>query len=242
MCKTSCNFAILVVTYSCIKFHFIFCLDADQPVPLELPDQWLWELVDEFVYQFQSFAQFRARVQKKTPEELEKLQTQSKVWNVLCVLNVLHSLVDKSKIKRQLEVSFCEFSNMLRVEMSISIKRVLFCGCWSVLCLRVKALKNCVWFQGFDNVWRYTTMLPIHLHVVLIHGSYFLFIYIDVFYVTGIFIVTSSKDNFAGHFVQRCVIFCFRCMLVVVILTLWQEILDDTLCTRCLVTSVWWDF
>jgi len=86
----------------CDLFNYI--LNADQPVPLELPDQWLWELVDEFVYQFQSFAQFRARVQKKTPEELEKLHAQNKVWNVLCVLNVLHSLVDKSKIKRQLEV------------------------------------------------------------------------------------------------------------------------------------------
>jgi len=86
----------------CDLFNYI--LNADQPVPLELPDQWLWELVDEFVYQFQSFAQFRARVQKKTPEELEKLHSQNKVWNVLCVLNVLHSLVDKSKIKRQLEV------------------------------------------------------------------------------------------------------------------------------------------
>jgi hypothetical protein len=71
------------------------------------------------VYQFQSFAQYRARIQKKTPEELEKLQAHNKVWNVLCVLNVLHSLVDKSKIKRQLEVSFCEYSNVLWVEMSI---------------------------------------------------------------------------------------------------------------------------
>lgn len=109
--------------------HFVFYLDADQPVPLELPDQWLWELVDEFVYQFQSFAQFRARVQKKTPEELEKLHTQNKVWNVLCVLNVLHSLVDKSKIKRQLEVSFCELSGTLREQLRVSVKCVLPCGC-----------------------------------------------------------------------------------------------------------------
>lgn len=113
----------------------MFCLDADQPVPLELPDQWLWELVDEFVYQFQSFAQFRARVQKKTPEELEKLHTQNKVWNVLCVLNVLHSLVDKSKIKRQLEVSLCELCDILREQLSISIEHVLLCGCWGLLSL-----------------------------------------------------------------------------------------------------------
>lgn len=86
----------------CDLFNYI--LSAETPVPLELPDQWLWELIDEFVYQFQSFAQYRARLQKKTPDELDALNNNNKVWNVLCVLNVLHSLVDKSNIKRQLEV------------------------------------------------------------------------------------------------------------------------------------------
>lgn len=88
----------------CDLFNYI--LSAEEPVLLELPDIWLWELIDEFVYQFQSFAQYRARLQKKTPQELEVLDTSNsnKVWNVLCVLNVLHSLVDKSNIKQQLEV------------------------------------------------------------------------------------------------------------------------------------------
>lgn len=71
---------------------------------MELPDQWLWELVDEFVYQFQAFAQYRARLTTKSPEEIDTLNQNNKVWNVLCVLNVLHSLVEKSNIKRQLEV------------------------------------------------------------------------------------------------------------------------------------------
>lgn len=77
---------------------------ADQPVPLELPDQWLWELVDEFVYQFQSYSQYRARLNKIPEEDLHVVNNNNKVWNVLCVLNVLHSLVDKSNIKMQLEV------------------------------------------------------------------------------------------------------------------------------------------
>jgi len=134
MCYLLNSIALLVIL-SYTVCHFLFYLDADQPVPLELPDQWLWELVDEFVYQFQSFAQFRARVQKKTPEELEKLHTQNKVWNVLCVLNVLHSLVDKSKIKRQLEVSFCELFGIQRDQMSLSIEHVLLCGCWRLFAL-----------------------------------------------------------------------------------------------------------
>lgn len=86
----------------CDLFNYI--LSAETPVPLELPDQWLWELIDEFVYQFQSFAQYRARLLKKTPEEIENLNAHNNIWSVLCILNVLHSLVDKSKIKSQLEV------------------------------------------------------------------------------------------------------------------------------------------
>lgn len=86
----------------CDLFNYI--LSADTPVPLELPDQWLWELVDEFVYQFQSFAQYRSRTSKLSQAEIEALNTENKAWNVLCILNVLHSLVDKSNIKRQLEV------------------------------------------------------------------------------------------------------------------------------------------
>ena len=25
--------------------------DAEKPVPLELPNQWLWDIIDEFIYQ-----------------------------------------------------------------------------------------------------------------------------------------------------------------------------------------------
>lgn len=89
----------------CDLFNYI--LLTETPVQLELPDLWLWELIDEFVYQFQSFAQYRANISNKTVEEIETLNAHGKIWNVLCVLNVLHSLVDKSKIKSQLEV----FSN-----------------------------------------------------------------------------------------------------------------------------------
>lgn len=85
----------------CDLFNYILSVT---PVPLELPDQWLWELIDEFVYQFQSFAQYRSRTTKLSPAEIEALNTENKAWNVLCILNVLHSLVDKSNIKRQLEV------------------------------------------------------------------------------------------------------------------------------------------
>jgi len=86
----------------CALFNYI--LSADTPVPLELPNQWLWDIIDEFIYQFQSFSQYRCKLSKKKDEETEFLRSNPKVWNVHSVLNVLHSLVDKSSINQQLEV------------------------------------------------------------------------------------------------------------------------------------------
>ena len=86
----------------CDFFNLI--ISSQSPVILELPDIWLWELVDEFVYQFQNFAQYRARLTDKTQEEIQQLCTNnSNAWSILCILNVLHSLVDISNIKKQLE-------------------------------------------------------------------------------------------------------------------------------------------
>lgn len=81
--------------------------ENNRPISLELPDIWLWELIDEFVYQFQAFSQYKLRP-KKTVEEIDLLRDKgnfNRVWNVLSVLNVLHSLIDVSNIKKQLEVS-----------------------------------------------------------------------------------------------------------------------------------------
>lgn len=41
----------------CDCFNLI--ISASTPLSLQLPDVWLWELVDEFVYQFQNYAQYR---------------------------------------------------------------------------------------------------------------------------------------------------------------------------------------
>uniref|UniRef100_A0A286Y4W8 PCI domain-containing protein n=1 Tax=Cavia porcellus TaxID=10141 RepID=A0A286Y4W8_CAVPO len=51
-----------------------------------------------------SFSQYRCKTAKKSEEEIDFLRSNPKIWNVHSVLNVLHSLVDKSNINRQLEV------------------------------------------------------------------------------------------------------------------------------------------
>ncbi|XP_022317816.2 eukaryotic translation initiation factor 3 subunit L-like [Crassostrea virginica] len=86
----------------CNLFNYI--LNADGPVHLELPNQWLWDIIDEFIYQFQCFSIYRCKVNKKSEDEISFLRANPKIWNVHSVLNVLHSLVDKSNINKQLEV------------------------------------------------------------------------------------------------------------------------------------------
>ena len=41
----------------CNLFNFI--LNNSGPIDRELPNQWLWDIIDEFIYQFQSFSLFR---------------------------------------------------------------------------------------------------------------------------------------------------------------------------------------
>jgi translation initiation factor 3 subunit L len=78
--------------------------DSEGPVALELPAQWLWDIVDEFIYQFQSYSQWRNKVSNKSEDELALLQDGG-VWSSYSVLNVLYSLIQKSKILEQLEAA-----------------------------------------------------------------------------------------------------------------------------------------
>jgi len=70
---------------------------------LELPNQWIWDIIDEFIYQFQGFCQYRAKIKTKTQEELTLLANNTTVWNVKHVIQYLDSLVSKSQIVQLLQ-------------------------------------------------------------------------------------------------------------------------------------------
>ncbi|GAA5837505.1 hypothetical protein JCM9279_006773 [Rhodotorula babjevae] len=77
-------------------------LNSPQPVPIALPVDWLYNIIDEFVYQYTSFTLWRAKVDGKTDEEKAILAESGQVWSCYSVLNVLYSLIQKSKIQDQL--------------------------------------------------------------------------------------------------------------------------------------------
>ncbi|GAA5827578.1 hypothetical protein JCM3770_005998, partial [Rhodotorula araucariae] len=77
-------------------------LNSPGPVPVALPIDWIYNIIDEFVYQYTSFTLWRAKVDGKTDEEKAILAESGQVWSCYSVLNVLYSLIQKSKIQDQL--------------------------------------------------------------------------------------------------------------------------------------------
>ncbi|KAK9470980.1 RNA polymerase I-associated factor PAF67-domain-containing protein [Dipodascopsis tothii] len=87
----------------CDLFNYIF-KSPTSSLP-ELPINWAWDIIDEFIYQFNSFALFRSRAIKKAhnDEEVQLLLKHSDTWNTYSVLNVLYSFTQKSRMKEQLQ-------------------------------------------------------------------------------------------------------------------------------------------
>lgn len=69
---------------------------------MQLPNGWLWDMVDEFLYQFQSFAQYRGKSAQRTAHELELLKNYPGVWDASAVIQYLQSLISKSNIVTEL--------------------------------------------------------------------------------------------------------------------------------------------
>jgi translation initiation factor 3 subunit L len=87
----------------CNLFHYI--LNSDGPVDLEVPNYyWAWDVIDEFIYQFNSFCSYRqkAALKNDNPEEIQLLRENPNTWGCYSVLNVLYSLIQRSQINEQL--------------------------------------------------------------------------------------------------------------------------------------------
>ncbi|CAI6340422.1 unnamed protein product [Periconia digitata] len=87
----------------CNLFHFI--LNSEGPVDLEVPSSsWAWDVIDEFIYQFNSFCGYRQKVALKNDnaEEIQLLRENPNTWGCYSVLNVLYSLIQRSQISEQL--------------------------------------------------------------------------------------------------------------------------------------------
>ncbi|KAI4266682.1 MAG: hypothetical protein L6R38_008606, partial [Xanthoria sp. 2 TBL-2021] len=93
----------------CNLFHYI--LNSEGPVDLEPPSPfWAWDVIDEFIYQFESFCRYRHRIARNPnaaqnstgDDDFALLRDNPNTWGCYSVLNVLYSLIQRSEITSQL--------------------------------------------------------------------------------------------------------------------------------------------
>eukprot|EP01101_Sappina_pedata_P010266 TRINITY_DN6423_c0_g1_i1.p1 TRINITY_DN6423_c0_g1~~TRINITY_DN6423_c0_g1_i1.p1 ORF type:complete len:583 (-),score=303.57 TRINITY_DN6423_c0_g1_i1:115-1863(-) len=78
---------------------FSFFLVEEVGKIVDLPVHWLWDMVDEFLYQFQEFSETRAALLEKGDEEqLKHYRANPQVWDATKVTELLKAFVDKSNI------------------------------------------------------------------------------------------------------------------------------------------------
>eukprot|EP01119_Soliformovum_irregulare_P017011 TRINITY_DN500_c5_g1_i1.p1 TRINITY_DN500_c5_g1~~TRINITY_DN500_c5_g1_i1.p1 ORF type:complete len:529 (+),score=138.88 TRINITY_DN500_c5_g1_i1:151-1737(+) len=82
-------------------FHWLQKSGSD--LAIDLPSQWLWDMIDEFIFQFQSFCQFRSKLRSKNADEINTLKNNPQAWNIVSVLGYLQSLVKRAHTLKYLE-------------------------------------------------------------------------------------------------------------------------------------------
>ena len=74
---------------------FEFLLQAKVP-EVAVSAQWANDIVQEFVYHFQDFCQFRAQVSARTEEEVARMQACKTAWSLPEVMRILNALIAAS--------------------------------------------------------------------------------------------------------------------------------------------------
>lgn len=81
-------------------FNIILGLNSAEP-ELEIPSVWLWDIINDFIYQFRSFHQFRNDVRglKDTlkHDEMQILREAPHVWSAQTVVPYFHALIAKAE-------------------------------------------------------------------------------------------------------------------------------------------------
>jgi translation initiation factor 3 subunit L len=83
----------------CQNLFLFFVTDREDSPNLDLPPGWVWDIVDEFIYQFQEFYHYRGtKLRSGKGGDEAALRSSKDVWNVHTVLKYLHAFRDKSEV------------------------------------------------------------------------------------------------------------------------------------------------
>jgi translation initiation factor 3 subunit L len=81
----------------------LFTIILTSNLNMLLPNGWLWDMIDEYVYQFQSYLQYRGKLLGKTMEEIQALKNADQgMWDSVSVIQTLEQLIARSGIREEL--------------------------------------------------------------------------------------------------------------------------------------------
>jgi translation initiation factor 3 subunit L len=88
-------------------FNTLLGLTTSAP-ELALPAVWLWDIIDEFIYQFRTFHTMRGSHRKSdnNSDEVQFLKDHPHVWSAQTVIQYLHALVNKANKGGQVVAPF----------------------------------------------------------------------------------------------------------------------------------------
>ena len=89
---------------SWLNYKDLFSVILRSNLNMQLPNGWLWDMIDEFVYQFQSNLQYRGKLAGKGPEEIAALRAAEDLgaWRADDVITFLSELASRSGIREEL--------------------------------------------------------------------------------------------------------------------------------------------
>jgi translation initiation factor 3 subunit L len=83
---------------------FVDDMESGQTLSIGLPAQWLWDILDEFVYQYETYTRFMNKTLKRQDDaEIQKLRENPDVFDTTKVLELLLKLVRSSKVEAWLK-------------------------------------------------------------------------------------------------------------------------------------------
>ena len=86
------------------NYYDLFSIILSSNLNMLLPNGWLWDMIDEFVYQFQSYLQYRGELIGKTMEDIQALKNaDATMWDASAVIRILEQLVTRSGIREELK-------------------------------------------------------------------------------------------------------------------------------------------
>jgi hypothetical protein len=113
--------------------------DSEGPVNVELPMQWMWDIIDEFIWQFGSYSAWRSKTRDKNEDEIDMLQESPQVHRIMALSS---SLLPADRSGARTRSSTSSIPSSKRARSRTSCERSSVARRWSALaevsrCLRL---------------------------------------------------------------------------------------------------------